>query len=310
VSDLPCLRRSARGAARSFPASNLNESANSSPLPGGVACRLADVRFIQTASEGCAIRQRHFEGDLTHQANTARLSSNLNGNGLADARRQDWRVVGTASLPAQLRRPAANLGPSPCWQDKAHKLPNNEGEGTAMLEIITTSAGRSLFFATAAWRPSRAWRKISATCAPTVATSSLKILLTMMSRHFRTGDCGRRSTMSAPMERFFFLRRHSGSFDRGNSGTWEGDFLDGGPATSGRGGRLHNSAAAHLQYRSSGSSPGISLFWSTPWVGAANDFDVYVTDSSGNGCCALPPPPKRLALPYETFNTNASVTAS
>src|SRR5262249_26684240 len=67
------------------------------------------------------------------------------------------------------------------------------------------------------------------------------------------------------------------------SGVWEGDFVDGGPVAppiTGAG-RIHSFGSANFNtVGSGGSSRRVDLFWSDALGHAANDYDVYVLDST------------------------------
>ena len=77
-----------------------------------------------------------------------------------------------------------------------------------------------------------------------------------------------------------------GNVDDGTSGTWEGDFANGGTAgtpVNGKGGFLHSFGSANydtITQTSSDNQPTV-LFWSDPLNASTNDYDLFVLDSTG-----------------------------
>src|SRR5206468_2598157 len=70
----------------------------------------------------------------------------------------------------------------------------------------------------------------------------------------------------------------------GSSGTWEGDFVDGGPAGSPlpESGRLHRFGAwTYNTVAPGGDNRRVDLFWSDPLGGSGNDYDLFVLDATG-----------------------------
>src|SRR5262249_40509675 len=69
----------------------------------------------------------------------------------------------------------------------------------------------------------------------------------------------------------------------GTSGTWEGDFVDGGtsgaplPAT----GLLHDFGSQTFNVLTKGTSSPINLYWADPLGGSANDYDLFRLNSAG-----------------------------
>src|SRR5436853_7548863 len=75
---------------------------------------------------------------------------------------------------------------------------------------------------------------------------------------------------------YFSSAGNSGNLNDGTSGTWEGDFADGG-ATSAPlpAGRLHSFGAATYDALTA-TSGFINLYWSDPLGGSANDYDLFL----------------------------------
>jgi hypothetical protein len=84
---------------------------------------------------------------------------------------------------------------------------------------------------------------------------------------------------------YFSAAMNSGNLDDGTSGTWEGDFVDGGPAASPipEAGRVHSfGSATYDTCAPGGSQKRVDLFWSDPLGASANDYDLFVLDSTGS----------------------------
>jgi hypothetical protein len=91
---------------------------------------------------------------------------------------------------------------------------------------------------------------------------------------------------------YFSSAANSGNQDDGTSGTWEGDFVDGGPAT----GILVGDGHVHVfdatttppttfdTITAAGGS--IVLTWSDPLGASTNDYDLYVLNSGGSAIVA------------------------
>ena len=82
---------------------------------------------------------------------------------------------------------------------------------------------------------------------------------------------------------YFSSAANSGNKNDNTSGTWEGDFVDGGAATfAGRGGQAHDFGGTTLNtVENGGGSRRVDLFWADPLGGSTNDYDVYVLDAAG-----------------------------
>ena len=98
---------------------------------------------------------------------------------------------------------------------------------------------------------------------------------------------------------YFSSAANSGNKNDGTSGTWEGDFVDSGPLTSPpsgfpSSGHVHDfdptAAVSQFDPITSGSSSGstvpINLFWSDPLGVSANDYDLFVLNSTGTSVLA------------------------
>jgi hypothetical protein len=82
---------------------------------------------------------------------------------------------------------------------------------------------------------------------------------------------------------FFSAAANSGNVNDGTSGTWEGDFVDGGAATgvlTGFG-QVHDFGGQLFNVLTANAPSATSLHWADPLGGAANDYDFYILDSTG-----------------------------
>src|SRR5262249_51181048 len=72
---------------------------------------------------------------------------------------------------------------------------------------------------------------------------------------------------------YFSSAGNSNNLDSGTSGTWEGDFIDGGSG-------LHHFRRGQISDVLLQPGFGTELFWSDPLGGSVNDYDLYVFDST------------------------------
>lgn len=91
---------------------------------------------------------------------------------------------------------------------------------------------------------------------------------------------------------YFSSAANSGHLSGNQSGTWEGDFVDGGAvsgpiATAGETGNFHNFGGGVLFDTITANAPNVSLKWSDPLGASTNDYDVFVTNSTGTTLIAF-----------------------
>jgi hypothetical protein len=86
---------------------------------------------------------------------------------------------------------------------------------------------------------------------------------------------------------YFSSAANSGSKKDGTSGTWEGDFKDGGAVSGvigtseGGVGRFHDFGGQVYDRFTATPSGYVFLQWSDPWGNACDDYDLFVTNSTG-----------------------------
>ena len=158
------------------------------------------------------------------------------------------------------------------------------GEGTAMMEIIHDLAPDSeLYFATAfggvASFAENIRRLYDAGCRIIVDD-----VIYFNESPFQDGPIAQAvNDVSAGGALYFSSAGNEGNLTHNTSGTWEGDFNDAGPATFGRGGRIHSFGGADYNtVLSGGGFRRLDLFWADPLGQSTNDYDLYVLDADGN----------------------------
>ncbi|HSS20901.1 MAG TPA: Calx-beta domain-containing protein [Pyrinomonadaceae bacterium] len=229
------------------------------------------------------------QGDTTHRANIARGTFNTDGTGVKIGVLSD----GVTSLATS--QGTGDLGP-------VTVLAGQEGsgdEGTAILEVIHDLApGAQLYFATAGnGLPSFAQN------IRDLRTAGCDIILDdiayFVESPFQDGQATSVvSTNNAGLATqavndvvasgalYFSSAGNSGNLNDATSGTWEGDFVDGGPLGAFMlGGNVHDfdPGPSILQFDLI-TSVGflINLHWSDPLGGSNNDYDLFLLDTSGS----------------------------
>ncbi len=244
------------------------------------------------------------QGDTTHRAFSARGTFNTDGTGMKIGVLSD----GVTNLATS--QSTGDLG-------AVTVLPGQGGsgdEGTAMLEIIHDLApGAQLFFATAGGGIANFAQNIrnlrSAGCDIIVDDVGY-----FVESPFQDGQTsGVISTNNAGLATqavndvvasgalYFSSAANSGNKNDGTSGTWEGDFVDGGtlspePSPSPTAspspfpvGKVHDfdPSAAISQFDTITASGGVvNLHWSDPLGGSGNDYDLFVLNSTGTAVVA------------------------
>ena len=224
------------------------------------------------------------QGDVSHRANEARANFGVTGSGVKIGVLSD----GVGNLAES--QATGNLGPVTVL------APGTGNEGTAMLEIIADLApGAELYFASANGGPASFAQRIhdlrAAGCDIIVDD-----VFYFVESAFQDGQIGTSPTnggiiiqavkdVAASGALYFSAAGNSGRFNAGTSGTWEGDFTDGGPASltqTGRSGRIHDFGSGQLSNRIEASGAVFNtLYWADPLGASANDYDLYLVDAAG-----------------------------
>jgi hypothetical protein len=170
--------------------------------------------------------------------------------------------------------------------------PTGSDEGTAMMEIVQDIApGAQIYFATAFTSESSFATNIAA-----LATAGCSIIVDDVTYPdegaFQDGIVAQAvNAFVAGGGLYFSSAANSGNLDSGTSGTWEGDFLDGGPVaaplpTADPTASLHNFGTAGSPQNFNvlvTKSPfdDYTLQWADPLGGSTNDYDLFILNSTG-----------------------------
>jgi hypothetical protein len=247
-----------------------------------------NVLFTQTGQGS-----RSSQGDITHLAYAARAAFGANGTGIKIGVLSDG-VTNLATSQA-----SGDLGP-------VTVLPGQTGsgdEGTAMLEIIHDLApGAQLYFATAFTSITSFANNIRA-----LRAAGCDIIVDdvayFVETPFQDGQAGEVisntnggvviqavNDVTADGALYFSSAGNSGHLSAGTSGTWEGDFVDGGATPSLANltsGRLHSFGPQNFTaITTPAASAPTNLSWSDPLGGSANDYDLFRLNIAGTAVVA------------------------
>ena len=237
---------------------------------------LADVKFIGRARRAQTnTGSVDSEGDVTHRANTARSTFAVNGQGVK---------VGVLSDSIDYLADAqatGDLGPVTVLPGQGG---SGSGEGTAMLEIVADLApGAQLYFATAVNGEASFAQNIL-----DLRSNGCDIIVDDVGYFdespFEDGIIAQAvNSVTADGALYFSAAGNDGSLKYQTSCTWEGDFVDGGPAVPPEnigGGHIHSFGTATYN-KVIIPGDGVDLFWSDPLGGSSNDYDLFVLDPTG-----------------------------
>jgi hypothetical protein len=253
----------------------------------------ADVTFVQPAAQGRTnIDAVATEGDIAHTARDLRDQLKVTGKGVKVGVLSDSIDDAMGSLQ---KADDSNI------LDKSHltvlsgQEGDGAGEGLAMLEIIHAIApDAELYFATGNGGPAQMADNITelrkAGCD--IIVDDFTYFIESPFEDSANGEGGFISNavreVSDSGALYFSSARNSGNFKHKTSGTWEGDFHDGGPAgptfaASGRKARIHlfSKSATSNKVLSANNQDRVDLFWSDPLGSSANDYDLYIVDGGG-----------------------------
>lgn len=215
------------------------------------------------------------EGVVVHRVAEAQQRFSATGSGIKIGVLSD-SVDYLADLQSKGLLPPVNILPG--------QGGSGTGEGTAMLHIIHAMApGAQLYFATAMGGVAAFANNIRA-----LRNAGCQIIvddvLYFAESPFQDGPVAQAvNQVAASGALYFAAAGNAGSPLRNTGSTWEGDFKDAGPATLGRGGRLHDFGGTNANAILPGVAQGrMDLFWADPLGKAENDYDVYVLDAAGS----------------------------
>jgi hypothetical protein len=215
------------------------------------------------------------QGDTAHTAASTRSGFGINGTGIKVGVLSD----GVNTLAS--RQATGDLPPG------VTVVPGQAGtgdEGTAMLEIVHDLApGAQLFFATAF----NGVASFAANIQTLRNTYGCHVIIDDVSYFnegaFQDGPIAQAvNAVAAQGVLFYSSAGNSGNKNDGQSGTWEGDFVDSGasiPALSGAG-LIHSFAGSSSDQLTANAPSVVSLKWSDPLGGSGNDYDLYILNST------------------------------
>jgi subtilisin-like proprotein convertase family protein len=294
-----------------------------SPSTFNFADRAANVRDFLTANlDGDSPNTGSVtsQGDVTHQANTFRTMTGFNGAGIKIGVMSD----GVNTLAA--RQATGDLPPN------VTVLAGQAGmgdEGTAMLELVHDIApGAQLYFASGFnglanfAQNVRALRAAGCTIIiDDIGYSNESVFQNGQAANVISPNNGgvvvqavndvTVGSMAGAL--YFSSAANSGNKTDGTSGTWEGDFVDGGVAGGilQGAGNLHNFGSSVVNPITQGGNNLISLQWSDPLGGSANDYDMFVINSAGTQVIAAGTDPQSGTQdPMEFIPGSANVTGN
>jgi len=235
-----------------------------------------DVAFISRGTH-----PRKHIGSVTSQADTAekvaagRLKFGVDGTGIR---------VGVMSDSATYASNSFVKGDLPSDFTVIRKGDNSDdaGEGTAMSEIVHDLApGAKIDFASA-----DDGKAAFADAVINLYNAGCKILVDDISYEdewqFEDDALAKAiNQVVAGGALYFSAAGNEGSLKHKNSTVWEGDFLDGGAASSlYPTGRLHNFGSQNYNILTDTDSSG-TLQWSDEYTTSTNDYDLYILNSTG-----------------------------
>ena len=221
-----------------------------------------------------------WSGVLEHGADLAQ-NTGINGAGVKICVLSD-----SASLASISARQGTNdLPPS------IDILENHSGsnEGTAMMEIVYDMVpGATLGFATAFVSEVDFAANIVALQA---SPHNCNIIVDDVSYDtegaFQDGPIAQAvNTATAAGALYFSSAANSGNLAHNTSGTWEGDFVDGGTNALLPGGTLHSFGANAYDVLTSAGFE-VTLQWSDPLGASNNDYDLFILNPAGNAVVSM-----------------------
>ena len=253
---------------------------------------LTNVTYIQRAARAQTFTGGiNSQGDVTHGAGLARTNFFTSGAGikvgvLSDSVDFLTNAQAAGELPTNVTVLAGQSG-----------VPGT-GEGTAMLEIVNDLApDAQLYFATAFGSEAGFAQNIL-----DLRSNGCNVIVDDVSYFdespFQDGVIAQAvNTVTADGALYFSATGNGGNKNANTSGTWEGDFVDGGLVqlnsligNYGEGGSRFHSFGDHNYDRTVGlgsATNEVVLFWSDPLGAATNDYDLFVLNASGRSVVSV-----------------------
>ncbi|QKV79013.1 S8 family serine peptidase [Amycolatopsis sp. Hca4] len=257
----------------------------------------------QAAAAQAAAATQVSEGDKAHGADTARTTYGVSGSGVKVCVLSDG-VDSLAKSQSAGELPAVDV------------LSGQKGsgdEGTAMLEIIHDLApNATLGFATAFTSEA----SFAANIRALRTTGKCQIIVDDVSYFdespFQDTQVAQAvNDVTAAGVLYFSSAGNSGNATDGTSGYYEGDFRASSSKISGVTGTPHDfdpsSTTQNFDALSAGSlGRPVTLFWSDPWGKSANDYDLFILNSSGSVVASSENAQSGSQNPYEIASVPSS----
>jgi uncharacterized repeat protein (TIGR01451 family) len=234
------------------------------------------VRFVGRKGQWRANKLTTSEGDKTHKADIVKSSLGYTGVG------QKICVIsdGIDSLAAS--QASGDLPSS------IYVLPGQAGsgdEGTAMLEIVYDLApGATLGFASSGNTQAQFAQNIRDLANPAIGACTIIVddIGFFKESPFQDNDVAEAvNVVTAAGVAYFSAAGNEGNISEGTGGTWEGDFVSGGANALIAGHDVHLwTAGVTSNVVTRGEAP-LILHWTDPFGASANDYDLYVLNSTG-----------------------------
>jgi len=215
-----------------------------------------------------------WSGVLEHGADLAQ-NTGINGAGVKVCVLSDSADPGVISS-------LQTSGDLPATVDVLENAPGNSNEGAAMMEIVYDMVpGAELGFATAFISEADFASNIVALQA---SPHNCNIIVDDVSWDtegaFQDGIIAKAvNKVTAAGALYFSSAANSGNKTDGTSGTWEGDFVDGGANALLPGGTLHSFGANTYDLVNTISE--VTLQWSDPLGASSNDYDLFILSPDG-----------------------------
>src|SRR5579885_452634 len=244
----------------------------------------SEVRFIRPAEEPI-FNKVVSEGDITHRANTARSSRQIDGSGITVGVLSD-SVEALASLQASGNLPPTCPAGPPCVTVLPGRAGSGHSEGTAMMEIVNSLApGSNLIFSTANGGQQQFADNIVAlrNAGADVIVDDVTYFLEPV---FQDGPISQAvNTVVSSGAIYFSSAANDGNKRDNTSGVWEGDYsgtsLPAPLAGAGLSALNFGSGNNTNVITRNSSSQFISLQWSDAFDASGNDYDLYMLDPTG-----------------------------
>ena len=221
------------------------------------------------------------EGDRAHRADWVRDAYNVKGAGVTVCVLSDSIDNGNGAL-AEARRVHA-LPPEPQLTAVPGEEGSATGEGAAMLEIIHKIApDAKLVFATARGGTDHVAANIRTLVSPTYGCQIIVDDIFFRDEPpFQDGAISIAINEAAAKGVLVISAAGNyGNYAAGTSGTWEGDFVDGGPSPITTSGIAHRFAPGKLYATLTQATSLIAVYWNDEWSSPTSNYALFVTDAN------------------------------